>query len=212
MEGVPDDVLKSHQQRVMTQFQQAEAERQAATGNPPAGASASGQPAKKPKLENMSEMKKRLAEHRAKRAEGAAGGSSGDATPVGAGQNSPAPVTYVRPNIPSIQAPGEETDLLTKPLTGTTTACRRRTRATTPIPPTVRRRRRCPLPTNRKSRIPNLLPGQRPADSWRASVSTYRIFTSAIPRRTPSSRLRSHTTTIPSATTYPHRPQHPSTR
>lgn len=107
MEGVPDDVLKSHQQRVMTQFQQAEAERQAATGNPPAGGSAGGQPAKKPKLENMSEMKRRLAEHRAKRAEGTAGGSSGDVTPVGAGQNSPAPVTYVRPIIPSIQVPYE---------------------------------------------------------------------------------------------------------
>ncbi|KAJ5403391.1 hypothetical protein N7509_003262 [Penicillium cosmopolitanum] len=93
MEGVPDDVLKSHQQRVMTQFQQAEAERQAAT----AGGSAGGQPAKKPKLENMSEMKRRLAEHRAKRAEGTAGGSSGDVTPVGAGQNSPAPVTYGQP-------------------------------------------------------------------------------------------------------------------
>lgn len=98
MEGIPDDVLKSHQQRVMTQFQQAEAERQASTGNPPAGGSAGGQPAKKPKLENVSEMKKRLAEHRAKRAEVAAGGSSGDATPVGAGQTPPAPITYVSYN------------------------------------------------------------------------------------------------------------------
>ncbi|KAJ5106499.1 Zinc finger BED-type predicted [Penicillium angulare] len=87
MEGIPDDVLQAHHQRVATQFQQAETERQAATGNPPSGASAGGQPAaKKPKLEASSDLKKRLAEHRARRAEGAAGGSSGDATPVGAGQ------------------------------------------------------------------------------------------------------------------------------
>lgn len=89
MEGIPDDVLHAHRQRVATQFAQAEAERQAATGNPPAGSGGSGQPAKKPKLENMSEMKKRLAEHRAKRAEGAAGSSSREATPVGAGQPAP---------------------------------------------------------------------------------------------------------------------------
>ena len=100
MEGVPEDVLQAHQQRVMVQFQQAEAERQAATGNPPAGSGAGGQAAKKPKLENMSEMKKRLAEHRAKRAEGAAGGSSGDATPVGAGQLPTTPGTYVSLHYP----------------------------------------------------------------------------------------------------------------
>ncbi|KAJ5586931.1 uncharacterized protein N7459_002696 [Penicillium hispanicum] len=95
MEGVPDDVLQAHHQRVMVQFQQAEAERQAVTGNPPAGSGAGGQPAKKPKLEHVSDMKKRLAEHRAKRAEGAAGGSSGEATPVGAGQPAPTPSAYV---------------------------------------------------------------------------------------------------------------------
>jgi hypothetical protein len=87
MEGIPDDVLKAHQQRVATQFQQAELERQAVTGNPPTGASANGQPAKKPKLEAASDLKKRLAEHRAKRAEALAGGSSGDVTPTSAGQS-----------------------------------------------------------------------------------------------------------------------------
>ncbi|KAJ5308899.1 hypothetical protein PENANT_c013G02372 [Penicillium antarcticum] len=87
MEGIPDDVLKAHQQRVAMQFQQAEVERQAVTGNPPAGASANGQPAKKPKLEAASDLKKRLAEHRAKRAEALAGGSSGDVTPTSAGQS-----------------------------------------------------------------------------------------------------------------------------
>ena len=82
MEGVPEDVLQSHNQRVLTQFQQAEADRRAATGNPaPGTATAAGgqQPTKKPKMEATSDLKKRLAEHRAKKA---AGVSSGDATPV----------------------------------------------------------------------------------------------------------------------------------
>lgn len=94
MEGVPEDIIQSHNQRVLTQFQQAEAERQAVTGNPPAGVGAGGQPAKKPKLENTSDLKKRLAEHKAKRAEALAGGSSGEATPVGAGQT-PTPTGFV---------------------------------------------------------------------------------------------------------------------
>ena len=102
MEGVPDDVLQAHQQRVATQFHQAEAERQAATGNPPSGSNARGQPAKKPKLEDVSEIKKRLAEHRAKRAEGAAGGSSGEATPVGAGQAVSTPGAYVSSFLPRL--------------------------------------------------------------------------------------------------------------
>ena len=97
MEGIPEDVLQAHHQRVATQFQQAEVERQVATGNPPAGVSAGGPAAKKPKLEAVSDLKKRLAEHRAKRADGAAGGSSGEATPVGAGLTPSAstPGTYV---------------------------------------------------------------------------------------------------------------------
>lgn len=97
MEGIPEDVLHAHRQRVATQFAQAEAERQAATGNPPAGSGGGGQPAKKPKLENLSDLKKRLAEHRAKRAEGAAGDSSGEGTPVSAGQPAPNQPSYPQP-------------------------------------------------------------------------------------------------------------------
>ncbi|KAJ5929130.1 hypothetical protein N7454_006978 [Penicillium verhagenii] len=94
MEGIPEDVLQAHQQRVATQFQQAEVDRQVATGNPPSGASGGGPAAKKPKLEAVSDLKKRLAEHRAKRADGATGGtSSGDATPVGTPSAS-TPVAY----------------------------------------------------------------------------------------------------------------------
>jgi hypothetical protein len=94
MEGVPEDIVQTHNQRVLTQYQQAEAERRAATGNPPPGVSTDGSQAKKPKLE-MSDLKKRLAEHKAKLAEKAAGGSSGDATPVGAGQTAQPPSGYV---------------------------------------------------------------------------------------------------------------------
>ena len=63
MEGIPEDVVASHKQRVVTQFAQAEAEHRAATGNPAPG---SGNAAKKPKFEAASDMKKRLAEHKAK--------------------------------------------------------------------------------------------------------------------------------------------------
>ncbi|KAJ0422474.1 hypothetical protein BJY00DRAFT_77596 [Aspergillus carlsbadensis] len=95
MEGIPEDVVQSHNQRVVAQYQQEEAERQAITGNPPPGASSSGgPPAKKPKTENISDLKKRLAEHKAKKAEVRTGGSSGEATPVGAGLT-PTPTSNV---------------------------------------------------------------------------------------------------------------------
>lgn len=85
MEGVPEDVLQSHNQRVLTQYQQSEADRRAATGNPAPGTATGtgggggGQQSKKPKMESASDLKKRLAEHKAKKA---AGVSSGDVTPV----------------------------------------------------------------------------------------------------------------------------------
>ncbi|KAL4922750.1 hypothetical protein BDW62DRAFT_2565 [Aspergillus aurantiobrunneus] len=106
MEGVPEDVIQSHNQRVIAQFQQSEAERQAITGNPPSGAStSSGQPIKKPKVENISDLKKRLAEHKAKKAEARAGGSSGEATPVGAGQTpNVAGFSSATPAAPTTQA------------------------------------------------------------------------------------------------------------
>ncbi|KAJ5696677.1 hypothetical protein N7536_007089 [Penicillium majusculum] len=94
MEGIPADVLKAHQQRVASQFQQAELDRQHATGNPPTGASSGGQPAKKPKLEPVSDLKKRLAEHKARRAEALAGGSSGDVTPSSAVPSTSTPGGY----------------------------------------------------------------------------------------------------------------------
>ena len=91
MEGIPPEVANSHNQRVVTQFAQAEAERRAATGNPGPGG-VGGSTTKKPKLEDTSDLKKRLAEHKAKKAaEQAAGISSGDATPNGTGHRSQSP-------------------------------------------------------------------------------------------------------------------------
>jgi hypothetical protein len=86
MEGVPEDIIQAHNQRVLTQFHQAEAERRAATGNPAPGSVPGGTALKKPKFESPAELKKRLAEHKAKLTEQTSGGSSGDVTPVGAGQ------------------------------------------------------------------------------------------------------------------------------
>lgn len=91
MEGIPDDVVSSHNQRVLSQFAQAEAERRAATGNPGPGGALGGA-TKKPKVEDTSDLKKRLAEHKAKKtAEQAGGISSGDGTPVDGAHGSPGP-------------------------------------------------------------------------------------------------------------------------
>ena len=82
MEGVPADTTQAHNQRVLQQFAQAEAERRAATGNPAPGAAGAGGAIKKPKFESPADLKKRLAEHKAKKAaEEAAGISSGPNTP-----------------------------------------------------------------------------------------------------------------------------------
>ena len=98
MEGIPEDIVTQHQQRVIGQFALAEAERRAATGNPGTGA-AGAAAAKKPKFESPSDLKKRLAEHKAKKAaEQAAGISSGDVTPSGAGYGGQSPGQGQSPN------------------------------------------------------------------------------------------------------------------
>ncbi len=85
MEGIPEDIVQTHNQRVVQSFAQAEAERRAATGNTGQDGSVTGA-IKKPKFEPPSELKKRLAEHKAKKAaEEAAGISSGNNTPGGFG-------------------------------------------------------------------------------------------------------------------------------
>src|SRR5271168_23806 len=98
MEGIPEDIVQQHTQRVLTSFHQAEAERRAATGNPAPGVAGAGGQTKKPKFESPSELKKRLAEHKAKMAaEHANGGGSGGGTPLGAGQVQP-PAISQSPN------------------------------------------------------------------------------------------------------------------
>ncbi|KAL8978126.1 MAG: hypothetical protein Q9205_006217 [Flavoplaca limonia] len=90
MEGIPDDVKTSHEQRVIGQYAQAEADRRASTGNPASGTAAGA--VKKPKFESPSDLKKRLAEHKAKKAaEQSAGISSGNTTPMGAGVGNQSP-------------------------------------------------------------------------------------------------------------------------
>ena len=65
MEGIPEEAASNHKQRVAAQFAQAEAEHRATTGNPASGA-AQGNATKKPKFESPADIKKRLAEHKAK--------------------------------------------------------------------------------------------------------------------------------------------------
>ena len=76
MEGVPEDIVQQHNQRIIQNYYQAQAERHAATGNPPPGQGQGS--AKKIKVESKDDLKKRLAEHRARlAAQKAAGGANG---------------------------------------------------------------------------------------------------------------------------------------
>lgn len=95
MEGIPDEIVQSHNQRVLQQFAQAEADRRAATGN--IGSSEAGNNAnKKPKFEAASDLKKRLAEHKAKKAaEEANTVGSGNSTPRAVGDTVQSPGAYV---------------------------------------------------------------------------------------------------------------------
>lgn len=90
MEGVPEDILQQHHQRIITNFYTAQAERHAATGNPPPGQSGGQGPAKKIKIESSDEIKKRLAEHRAKVAAQKAAGVNGAVASAPADGQSPA--------------------------------------------------------------------------------------------------------------------------
>jgi hypothetical protein len=98
MEGIPAEVAQAHNQRIIAGFYQAEAERRAATGNPTPGGGANpagGQP-KKPKFESPAGLKKRLAEHKARKAEQAAGSSSGGNTPMANSPMGQSPGAFVR--------------------------------------------------------------------------------------------------------------------
>ena len=93
MEGIPDEIVQSHNQRVLQSYAQAEADRRSATGN---AGGADGNAVKKPKFESSSDLKKRLAEHKAKKAaEESNAGESGNNTPGGAGESIQSPGAYV---------------------------------------------------------------------------------------------------------------------
>lgn len=111
MEGIPEDIVQQHNQRIIQNFYQAQAERFAATGNPPPGQS-DKRPAKKFKAEGADEIKKRLAEHRARLAaqKGATGGSATHTPPQGLPDgHSPAqsasPGAFVRHGLPPYVVP-----------------------------------------------------------------------------------------------------------
>ncbi|KKY13748.1 putative c2h2 finger domain-containing protein [Phaeomoniella chlamydospora] len=100
MEGIPEDIVQQHTQRVIAAYHQNLADGQDSghqNSGTPTGGSGPAQ-SKKPKFESPSDLKKRLAEHKAKKAEQAAGGASGGGTPLGAGQpQSPGAFSYSGP-------------------------------------------------------------------------------------------------------------------
>lgn len=71
MEGIPQDMLDQHRNRILQNFQQAQKDRQIATGNPLPG---QGQMHKKIKTESPDELKQRLADFRQRKKEIAANG------------------------------------------------------------------------------------------------------------------------------------------
>lgn len=71
VEGMPEDIRKQHEERIIKNFFDAQKERFEATGNPPPG---EARPQKKIKVETPDELKKRFADFRAKKAAAKAAG------------------------------------------------------------------------------------------------------------------------------------------
>lgn len=96
MEGLPEDVKKQHEERIVKNYFDAQRERFEATGNPPPG---EGRPTKKIKIETPEELKKRFAEFKAKKEAAKAAGANGAAIPPAANVQSPgqtaSPGTFV---------------------------------------------------------------------------------------------------------------------
>ncbi|KAH6609993.1 kinesin family member 18/19 [Trichoderma cornu-damae] len=74
MEGIPQEVLEQHRNRIIQNFYQAQEDRRIATGNPPPGQSKN--PRKKIKMETAEELLKRFAEYRTQRKVAAASGGA----------------------------------------------------------------------------------------------------------------------------------------
>lgn len=96
MEGVPEDVKKQHEERIVKNYFDAQRERFEVTGNPPPG---EGRPTKKIKVETPEELKKRFAEFRAKKAAGQPTGPSAATNPPPTNVQNPeqtgSPATFV---------------------------------------------------------------------------------------------------------------------
>lgn len=71
VEGMPEDIRKQHEERIVKNFFDAQKERFEATGNPPPG---EARPQKKIRIDTPEDLKKRFAEFRAKKAAAKAAG------------------------------------------------------------------------------------------------------------------------------------------
>lgn len=92
MEGIPEDIAQQHNQRVLQNYHQAQADRASTQGGGAGGNNAN----KKPKIEDKMSLKERLAMHKAAKAAAQEGdaSTSGGNTPV-ASTVTPAPGTFV---------------------------------------------------------------------------------------------------------------------
>ncbi|TQN71447.1 BUB3-interacting and GLEBS motif-containing protein [Colletotrichum shisoi] len=101
MEGIPQDILDQHRNRIIQNFYQAQEDRRIATGNPLPGQSK--QPRKKLKIETPEELKARLAEHRSRIAAGHTPGTTG--SPANGAPASASPGAFNNSPYPPPQAP-----------------------------------------------------------------------------------------------------------
>lgn len=83
MEGIPQEILEQHRNRIIQNFYQAQEDRRIATGNPLPGQGRNSR--KKIKYETPEELKTRLAEWRARKAAERAAEESGAAPPATGG-------------------------------------------------------------------------------------------------------------------------------
>lgn len=84
MEGIPQEVLEQHRNRIIQTFYQEQEDRRIATGNPLPGQGGGG-PRKKIKYETPEELKARLAEWRARKAAERTAAESGAPPPAAGG-------------------------------------------------------------------------------------------------------------------------------
>ncbi|RSM00398.1 hypothetical protein CEP52_009123 [Fusarium oligoseptatum] len=112
MEGIPQDILDQHRNRILQNFQQAQKDRQIATGNPLPG-QVMNNPRKKLKIESASELKKRLEEFRARKKDVAANGGVDAAATTTENQS-----TFNAPPYQTSQAPYEQPGYPAQPAPG----------------------------------------------------------------------------------------------